>query len=426
MLQTLDVLIGFALVMLIVSMAVTMITQFIGSSLLNLRGTSLRIGLTRLMALMDAGLKTQDAKRIIDHILRNPLIGGARLIGNARDLATIVHREELTKLILDFAVPGDAEKANEPEMPGEQSLRNKLRASLKRNGIPDPADVLKKVRDEVLKLEQSHPHLSNSARVNMALLKFADSDYLSKFNSWFDQTVDRVSDLFTKRVWVVTALVSLVLAFVVQLDSIGLLNRLSVDPALRNQLVAMALNDPESRDPAKLTAAPGGGTATAGTPDANSASEAGNEAAAAGAAGNETKDAANAAADTVDAANSAADAGGAANTQTPNADTGTQAKTVRQLATQINESGFSDLGELGLVSIPRNFNAWAARWKKPPQGRLPFFFGILLSAALLSLGAPFWYSVLANLVKLRSVTSRKEETERTERQTNQTIVAPTT
>jgi hypothetical protein len=46
-------------------------------------------------------------------------------------------------------------------------------------------------------------------------------------------------------------------------------------------------------------------------------------------------------------------------------------------------------------------------------------FGILLTAALLSLGAPFWYSTLANLLKLRSVVARKEEAQRNERQTTQ-------
>jgi hypothetical protein len=277
MLQALDVLIGFTLVMLIVSMAVTMITQFISSTLLNLRGKALRLGLTRLMALMDQGLKVDEAGRIIDHILRNPLVGQARLFGRGHDLATVIHREELIKLILDFAVPGDAEKADEQDTPGEQALRNKLRASLKRNGISDPEAVLKKVRNAVLALERTSPHLSHSARLGQALLEYADSDYLSKFNSWFDQTVDRVSDMFTKRVWLVTACISLVLAFAVQLDSIALMNRLSVDPELRNQLVAAALKDPESHDPARLK-----NPAATETPARESATADGNVAAADG------------------------------------------------------------------------------------------------------------------------------------------------
>lgn len=394
MLQALDVLIGFTLVMLILSMAVTMITQYISGALLNMRGTSLRQGVGRLLALMDEGLRLRDAWRITDHILRNPLIGGARLLRPGHDLATVVHREELTRLILDFAIPDDAEKAAAQEKPGEWSLigiartavdfvitlgepekarrrrrdskaalRATLNASLVRNGIPNPASTLKKVREELLKLERERPELSNSARLNAALLIHADSEYLSKFNSWFDQSIDRVSKLFTQRVWIVTALVSLVLAFATQLDSVGLLNRLSVDDDLRSQLVTAALKESDRRDPERVL-------------------------------------------------------GVEAKSQTP-----------EDLVARINQAGYSDLDRLGLVSLPDSFDAWLERWKKPvakdgttvppPDRRLPMFFGILLSAALLSLGAPFWYSALANLLKLRSVVARKEEAQREERQTTQ-------
>jgi hypothetical protein len=384
MLQTLDVLIGFTLVMLILSMAVTMITQYISGTLLNMRGTSLRQGIGRLLALMDEGLKLGDAKRITDHVLRNPLIGGARLLRPGCDLATVVHREELTRLILDFAIPDDAEKAAAQDVPGRSSLlgwtrraldfivtfgrpeqararrrddkarlRKVLNDSLKRNGIKNAMTTLTKVRSTLNELERTRPELSNSVRLNMALLEHADSEYLSKFNSWFDQSVDRVSNLFTQRVWIVTALVSLVLAFAIQLDSIALLNRLSVNPELRNQLVAAALRDPESRDPSRQ--------------------------------------------------------------QAP--------QTREDLVRRINSGGYADLNRVGLVTLPDSPTAWLAQWRAPtnngPDRRLPMLLGILLSAALLSLGGPFWYASLANLLKLRSVVARKEEAQREVRQTTQ-------
>jgi hypothetical protein len=389
MLQALDVLIGFTLVMLILSMAVTMITQFISSTVLNMRGMALRQGISRLLALMDEGLKLGDAKRITDRILRNPLIGGARLLLPGHDLAAVVHREELTRLILDFAIPDDAEKAAAQDVPGDRSLWTMLRTivdfisygghleearqerkaekarlravlneSLANNEIKTPQATLTKVRKELLELEKTRPELSNSVRLNMALLKHAESEYLSKFNSWFDQSVDRVSNLFTQRVWIVTALVSLFLAFATQLDSIDLMNRLSVDDQLRNELVTAALKEPESRDPALRE----------------------------------------------DAA------------QAP--------QTRDELVARISEAGYADLDRMGLVSLPDSPSAWLARWQAPEDGkpdkRMPLFFGVLLTAALLSLGGPFWYSSLANLLKLRSMVARKEEVQREERQTTQT------
>ncbi|HEX8262497.1 MAG TPA: hypothetical protein VF547_06450, partial [Allosphingosinicella sp.] len=182
MLDTLDVLIGFTVVMLVVSMAVTMLTQMIASGIANLRGLCLRQGLSRLLALMDQGLTLPDAKAITDHVLRNPLVGRARIpipkLRTGYALGTVIHREELIRLLLDFAVPGDAEKTNHSDLPGEQLLRNKFRASLKRNGIDDPEAVLRQVRNAVVELEKSNPELSHNARVSIALLNFGASEFL--------------------------------------------------------------------------------------------------------------------------------------------------------------------------------------------------------------------------------------------------------
>jgi hypothetical protein len=43
--------------------------------------------------------------------------------------------------------------------------------------------------------------------------------------------------------------------------------------------------------------------------------------------------------------------------------------------------------------------------------------GVLLTWVLLSLGAPFWYDALKDLLKLRSTVAKKEEQARTDRQT---------
>jgi hypothetical protein len=362
MLETLDILIGFTVVMLVVSMAVTMITQAIASGLVNLRGWCLKEGVSRLLALMDQGLTLEDAKRITNHVLRNPLVGRARIgIPKLRSggyaLATVIHREELIRLLLDFAIPGDAEKANLQVTADEEQLRHRFRASLKRNGVEDPAAVLQQVRTTVVELEKSNPELSNNARLSIALLNFAASDFLSKFTAWFDQTMDRVTDFFTRQIRAITMVVAVVLALLLQLDSIGLINRLSVDDELRNSLVQTAIEQKE---------------------DLRRQMESAGEPAAIGA-------------------------------------SATQDEPLVRVRQTIEQAG--------VVSLPRDFDQWqGAWWEAPGEGggfRWPFLLGILLSAALLSLGAPFWYSALANLLKLRSVLAKKDEAQREERQTTQ-------
>lgn len=106
MLKTLDILIGFTLVMLIMSMAVTLATQVVTSTL-NLRGRSLRQGVANVLALLDRRLTPADAKQLANYLLRDPLVATANLFGS-RSLAPVIHREELTKLLLEFAAANDA------------------------------------------------------------------------------------------------------------------------------------------------------------------------------------------------------------------------------------------------------------------------------------------------------------------------------
>jgi hypothetical protein len=365
MLETLDILIGFTVVMLVVSMAVTMITQALASGVANLRGWCLKEGISRLLALMDRGLTPEDAKRITNHVLRNPLVGRARMalpgMRGGYSLATVIHREELIRLLLDFAIPSDAEKTNKEEMKGEEQLRERFRESLRRNGIEDPAAVLLQVRTTVVELEKSHPELSHNSRLSIALLNFAASDFLSKFNTWFDQTMDRVTDFFTRQVRAITIAVAVLLALILQLDSIGLINRLSVDDALRDRMVQMAVTQQEQLG-----------------------------------------------------------RGSAANPAQPSQESAqVQLDRIRNTVEQT-----------GVIALPRDYEQWSRAWWEQGNGgggggfRWPFLVGILLSAAMLSLGAPFWYSVLANLLKLRSVLARKDEAQREERQTTQAPGTP--
>jgi hypothetical protein len=57
--------------------------------------------------------------------------------------------------------------------------------------------------------------------------------------------------------------------------------------------------------------------------------------------------------------------------------------------------------------------------RKHPFALLLQLLGMSLSISLLSLGAPFWYATLSNLIKLRSTMSQKDEAARAERQTTQ-------
>lgn len=359
MLKTVDVLIGFSLVMLILSMAVTVVTQLV-SSTLNTRGKSLKNGIQDLLQLLDRGLTPKDAAGIADTVLRDPKIGEPPWpFSKRRGLATAVHREELTKLLLSFA-------AASPVPAPAGGLQTKLRESLMLNGIADPEAVLKAVRGTMLDLEKNFPEMADYQRQARALLEHATSDFLGKINAWFDQTIDRVSANFTFKARLISGIVALILAGVLQVDALAIINRLSVDDALRNELVKTALANPEKfAPPASPTVSE---VKTTPVPPKESAQPA------------------------------------PAFAPAPDQDL--------KKVLEGNKSNLQMLANLGILQVPKTVKEWKDKF----VGALP---GMILSVLLLSLGAPFWYRMLKDLIRLRSLISSKDDAQRLERQTEQ-------
>ena len=329
MLKTLDILIGLSVVMLMVSLIVTVFTAAI-TNMLQTSGKHLREGLIGLLRQIDSELPDDVAKVIATTILTHPLIKSA-----GSRYGTVIHREELTKLILELAADDGPHKL-------EARARGLLIDTLGRNQIADPQKVIENVRSVALQLERSNPELSNNARYAMAFLQEADSKFLAKINGWFDQTIDRVSDRYTNSTRIVTFAGSIVIALILQLDTAQLVNRLSADSALRNSLVEQA---------AKVSAP------------------------------------------------SQTDVQGAI----PKLDSDSKQR-------------LDDLVQDDVIQYPTSLNEWTHRWNG--DNWLMKLIGILLTAMLLSLGAPFWYNALKNLIRLRSLIAQKDDEQRATRQTS--------
>lgn len=333
--------------MLVVSMAVTVLTQF-WTNVFNTRGRQLKGGLMDLLQQISPTLPRQLAERVSVAVLTHPLIQE-----NGGRLGTVVHREELTKLLMELASDSGPQNL-------ETAAKDKLIEVLKTNGVQDPAAMLSKIRQTALQIEKSNPELANNMRMNLAILQEAGGEFVAKINSWFDQTIDRVSQRFTFHARWITFLNACVVVLFLQLDTVAVVNRLSVDDALRAAMVEQAQQIYEANAPAdqyqadQPGAAPPAGAQAGGT-----------------------------------------QAGG---------------------AQQVDRKYGAFLARNGLVSMPESFDAWlrAWNWHKTP--------GLLLSAMLLSLGAPFWFNALKNLLRLRSALANKDDSQRQERQTTQVVV----
>lgn len=334
--KSIDVLIGLSVVMLMVSLLVTVFTQAI-TNLMQTRGRNLLDGIDGLLRQIHPDLTADVSRKIAEAILTHPLIRSA-----GSSYGTVIHREELTALILQLA-------SGEGTEPPDAAVSAGLCDLLKKNGIDDPAKILASVRTATLALEQAHPELSNNERYAMALLQEAKSGFLAKVNGWFDQTIDRVADRFTNSARLITFVGSVAVALVLQLDTVTLVNRLSTDPALRQALVEQAVK---------------------------------------------------------------------VNSPSPAA---TPADHIPSLTPQDREN-LQALSSVDVIEIPKTLHDWVEPWR---GGRWELkLLGIFLTAMLLSLGAPFWYNALKNLIRLRSLIAQKDDDQRLTRQTNTASAAP--
>ena len=379
MLHYLDVMIGFAFTMLVISLAVTAMVQAIPIYMRNLKGEALERGLTDLMVRVLPGLESH-AKVIVDHILRDPLLSPPRSPPYTwvfkpkdgkelpRSRSGVVQREEFVRLLLDFMAQDD----KLDELQAVKDARAEIKAMLAKLDLTDPKALLLQIRTRIAELELQNPGWSSSQRASKAILEAfmagPGKDFMAKLVGWFDQTIDRVDAAYTSRVRTWTAMFSIALVVVLHLDTFELMARLNADSALRDKVVASAVSAMEKGQFAPP--APG----------------------------------------TVNEAQALACA------RTYLASPGA----TRGLDAYADCMGLAEATKLELVSWPHDLDAWASRWQPFSFALLLQLLGMSLSISLLSLGAPFWYATLSNLIKLRSTMSQKDEAARAERQTTQT------
>jgi hypothetical protein len=402
MLKSVDVLIGLSVLMLVVSMAVTLLTHFVTTTL-NTRGGHLMRGLQDLLQQLNPGLTAEISKEISKTVLKHPLISdvGSRL-------GTVIHREEFIKILMDLAAGNGPQKLEGAALPA-------LKAAMAANGIVDPSAALDNIRVFALELEKSNPELANDVRLNAAIMHESGSQFVAKIHGWFDQTIDRVSGRFTASTRAVTVVVALLVAFAIQLDSIALVNRLSTDTQLRQALVNAAKKIDQ-------------GTPSGGAPSQTSS----------GTSGSKTSD------DSKQTAASDQKELPASNTTTTPAETAV--KPGKSSTEDTNRPPASTEGNKDAASVSQNRHASnleissrlvsdvdailgttglisAPDWKALSAQKV---LGILLSAFLLTLGAPFWYDMLKTGLRLRAAIADKDDAQRQERQTTQvsTQLAP--
>ncbi len=212
MLKSLDILIAFSAVMLLVSAAVTLLTQAVAGALGWRSGNLLR-GVITILNQVDPKITPFCAEQIANAVLRHPLI--ARAEGKP---GAVIQREELTRILLELAAGRE---------PGGKSLDEYARATLKRaleaGGVAEPAQVLDNIHLLGLKLEALRPELSAAARHSLAVITEGPSQFAGRIHACFDETMDRTTERFGRHTRFVAGAIAISVALGMQLDTFALL-----------------------------------------------------------------------------------------------------------------------------------------------------------------------------------------------------------
>ena len=307
MLRSLDTLIGFVTVLLVLSLAVTMLTQMV-ANFLQLRSGHLREGVLDVFRQLGWGFVGDGAENLAHKIVRS------------KDAIT---REDLIETLLVLA-----QKNTE--------LKDKI-ATLA-PGFEPPA-LLAQVRRMALELAIERPDLAAAVVRATAFARSPLAPLASEIFGVFDTTMERASAKFTSQSRKVVAIMGIAVALALPLDTFDLLKRLARSDSAREQAVALAQTFVENHSNADPTP-----------------------------------------------------------------------QDVRLAAAKLEAAE--------IIVVPASKAEWLARWQQVNWA------GVAVSALLLTLGGPFWFTVLKDLLRLRSAAASQESQDRAQRQAALTDLPP--
>ncbi len=406
-------------------------------------------------------LALAEAEKIAEAVLLHPMIAQPsfwRL--PIKRKGEVVEREELIRVLLGFAANPTAIPGVPAPSPSLLAAMRNLRQTLAENDVPDPGRALADIREAAQHLELTDAHAAAHERLTKAILQAAHSAFVGRINTWFDQVMDRTTSEYKFRAQLVTILGALLVATVVQLDSIELLRRLSTNDKLRDSLVQQAEIQEKRFDEQQKAPAPSRNQDELDLAKARRDEIESNLARLRDPQlsvlpdhfiwqplpqARLTKDPAwtesksprmeLAVGDSVYRLQPVWKADPLADIESAVRNSNAPVKVARDKANGHDDLVLTsrNLGALQLRSTPgkpeTNILNTAAEWscKGPVCFDRDLFEqswrGVLLTWVLLSLGAPFWYDALKDLLKLRPTVAKKEEDARKDRQTDTTAAA---
>ena len=349
----LDTLIAFVTIMLGLSMVITILNQII-AGLLGHRAAYLKDGIVDVLVTLDPALKDQ-AKTIADNVLTHALssdsiFAHASWAPGRWKMASAIQPKELAKL-LETVSTG-------------KGYETKIKAIL---SAINPSLAMDAQRLATLAGAVA-PGATTAADQWFSRLAEKSDQFVGKLEAEFDSAMDRIRQRFTLQMRIWSVVFALLIALMLHLDAASLYARLSVEPSLRASV--SGVSETLVKNYLDLQSSGGAGQAAKTPPEQ--------------------------AAKTPPGQTAPAPAATHPSPQEVTANT-------RKLASDFNEV------KQALASTDLQIFHVRKDWYAPSTfDGIQEFFRILLTAGLLSLGAPFWYNALKSLMSLRSAVAQKQ------------------
>jgi hypothetical protein len=257
MLKQLDTLIGFAVVMLVVSLLITIVTQMV-SSFLGLRGKNLADALRVMIFKIAPDVTPENAQALAKHVLTHCTISDSAMSMASKwwdkvpilkwlrqrwKTASAIRPEELYDLLREMKSGVLANAGFNPAPASNQTstaLQQTAHAILNRlvqTVEPRTTDAIAVVALRTGNLVGTDITQAKALVEHYATVTDAAFINLEK---WFNSAQDRAQQWFTLHTRLITIAAAFIAAFILQLDTIALFKRLSTDADLRAKLVAVS------------------------------------------------------------------------------------------------------------------------------------------------------------------------------------------
>jgi hypothetical protein len=261
MLDSLDTLIAFVLIMLVVSLLITILVQ-IFSAMLNLRGLNLAQGLKRTFAVIDPD-GDHHAKELANFILKGRFLSDSFLpnwgIFKLWRHGAAIRSEEIFDAVKRIAI--GKEPVNEHEWknaqrsttdnepltatePGKERVATNLKESARKLlvALGVEKQILEDAERKIIEAGTSDELRAAAAAAADKIIAAAGTikPAYKKFESWTRICQERAQQWFTMHTRILSIIFAIIAAFALQLDTVEIFKLVSSNRAVREKLVAQS------------------------------------------------------------------------------------------------------------------------------------------------------------------------------------------